>query len=114
MRRTTPILVLLAACGPHRQPQSVADFADGIVLDIPVPAEEGSMGGAFFDALLEKGAPSGRVTLEPDNGLQLTCSIRHRHLEVSVLAFKDQLDDSRYARTDCVIGDVTLPIILTW
>lgn len=115
MRSLTTIApLLLVACGPRRQPQSVADFADGISLDIPVPAEDESLGGAFFQAWLEKGVPSGRVTLEPDKGLQLTCSIRHRHLEVSVLAFKDQLDASRYAHAVCVIGDVSLPIFLTW
>ncbi len=115
MAGRTLALLLLAACGPKRQPQPMADFAGGVVLDLPPPsAEPGSVGGAFFEALVERDVPKGAVTISPVEGLELTCEVRNHHLRVSVIALTEELDESSFARAECPIGGITLPVTIVW
>ena len=115
MRAPLPLLVLssLAACGPKREAQSLAELGQ-IVVEVPIPSDPQGVGAAFFEAQLTE-LPPGKEWITPREGITVLChGTRSGRLEIRVMIEHAQLDtQTGVLEAICPLGD-GLPVTIRW
>jgi hypothetical protein len=111
---TTPLLLTtLAACGPKREPESLASLGP-IVVEVPLPAEDDGVGAAFFEARVAD-LPRGREWVTPREGVTMLCrSGSGGRLEIRVMIERSQIGSlSGVVAATCPFGE-GLPVTIRW